>query len=259
MVGKSQFLCVVLLLPGLLPGGLQSAEPRLIKSLSSVRGLMPRPGKTARFPLPVIESAGRSGHHVIYDADSKEVIRLVQVAGTLEFAKDRSTRLEVGLLTVVPSEDPTEDGFDCHAVPHAEPHAVHGTKPRPSLIVGRPEAPIPGNHTALIRLHYIEGMNKESCPAIVCCGGRMELHGEPMRLTWVKLKKEADVGANELTLMDSVADWKAGDHLVVTRTHSRPVVEEGVVTRPTITKSARSYWLAVATQPLGIRSSSSCR
>ena len=31
----------------------------------------------------------------------------------------------------------------------------------------------------LIRLVYFEGMNKESCPAIVACGGRMEFHGAP--------------------------------------------------------------------------------
>jgi hypothetical protein len=156
----------------------------------------------------------RGGHTVTYDVDARDVIRLVQIAGTLEFALDKNTRLEVGLLTMMPSEEPSEEGFDCHA----PPRAVDETRPRPSLIVGRPGAPIPGKHTALIRLHYIEGMNKESCPAIVCCGGRMELHGEPMRLTWVKLKKEAAVGANSLSLVEPVSDWKAGDHLVITRT-----------------------------------------
>ncbi len=38
-----------------------------------------------------------------------------------------------------------------------------------------------------IRLTYVEGMDKESCPAIVSCGGRMEFHGAPMARTWVKL------------------------------------------------------------------------
>src|SRR5262245_11666968 len=61
----------------------------------------------------------RAGHHVAYDVDSKEVIRLVQVAGTLEFARDRDTRLEVGLITIAANETPSEEGFDCHARPHA--------------------------------------------------------------------------------------------------------------------------------------------
>lgn len=211
--------CVALLLTlGLLNAWACGAEPRLVRSKSSGPWTSSATWENGTVPTAGDRVVVRSGHHVIYDADSKDVIRLVQVAGTLEFSKDKSTRLEVGLLTVLPSEEPTEEGFDCHAVPHAVPHGGHESKPRPSLFVGRPDAPIPGQHTALIRLHYVEGMNKETCPAIVCCAGRMELHGEPIQRTWVKLKKEAAVGASELTLMDSVADWKAGDHLVVTRT-----------------------------------------
>ena len=96
-----------------------------------------------------------------YDVDSKEVIRLVQIAGILEFARDRNTRLEAGLITITASEDPAEEGFDCHASPKL---AGHG-KTRPALLIGRPGQPIPGKYQALIRLHYIEGMDKESCPA----------------------------------------------------------------------------------------------
>ena len=40
--------------------------------------------------------------------------------------------------------------------------------------------PIPAGRTALIRLAYVPGMDKESCPAIVCCGGRMDFHGAPL-------------------------------------------------------------------------------
>ena len=59
--------------------------------------------------------------------------------------------------------------------------------PRPALEVGTPDRPIDAKHTALIRLHYVDGMDKESCPAIVCCGGRMDFHGTPLNRTWVKL------------------------------------------------------------------------
>lgn len=164
----------------------------------------------------------RSGHHVRYDIESSAVIRLVQIAGTLEFATDKSTRLEAGLISIIDLETPTEEGFDCHMIP--EPPAPG--KSRPALIVGSPRAPVSKDCTALIRLHYIEGMDKETCPAIICCAGQMEFHGEPMRLTWVKLKKEASVGANSLTLVEPVTDWKAGDHLVITRTQ-RPGRGEG--------------------------------
>ena len=51
----------------------------------------------------------------------------------------------------------------------------------------RPDRPIDAGHTALIRLAYVDGMDKESCPAIVCCGGRMDFHGAPLSRTWVKL------------------------------------------------------------------------
>src|SRR5262249_27262680 len=55
----------------------------------------------------------RSGHTVRYDADSAEVIRVIQVAGTLTFAHDRDTRLDVGLIRVQTGTTPSEEGFDC--------------------------------------------------------------------------------------------------------------------------------------------------
>ncbi|MFO0864875.1 MAG: hypothetical protein U0744_09525 [Gemmataceae bacterium] len=71
----------------------------------------------------------------------KEVIRLVQIAGTLDFARDRNTRLEAGLINVIADEEPSEEGFDCHAAPKK---AAHGAA-RPTLYVGKPGNPIPGN------------------------------------------------------------------------------------------------------------------
>ena len=41
-----------------------------------------------------------SGTTVVYDVEQKEVIRLVQVVGTLKFAIDRDTELNVGLVTI---------------------------------------------------------------------------------------------------------------------------------------------------------------
>ena len=43
-------------------------------------------------------------------------------------------------------------------------------------------------------------MDKESCPAIVCCGGRMDFHGAPLSRTWVKLGATAKKGDTTVTL-----------------------------------------------------------
>ena len=53
-------------------------------------------------------------------------------------------------------------------------------KPKPALLVGTPDAPIPAKFSALVRLHYLPGMDRDSCPAVVCCGGRMEFHGRAL-------------------------------------------------------------------------------
>src|SRR5262245_34658343 len=42
----------------------------------------------------------RSSHEVVYDAASDDVIRSIHVAGTLVFARDRDTRLVVGLIKI---------------------------------------------------------------------------------------------------------------------------------------------------------------
>ncbi|MHC5538884.1 G8 domain-containing protein, partial [Singulisphaera rosea] len=191
-------------------------------------------------PGPGVRVQVRAGHSVRYDLDSDKVIRSIHVAGTLEFARDRNTRLDVGLIKVQPGDDASENGFDCDAHP-ASGEAGHL---RPSLIVGRPDEPILAGKTAKIRLTYVEGMNKETCPAIIACGGRMEFHGTPLVKTWTKLSREAH--RNEpiiLVKADQVADWKPGDRIILagttrqfgykdTRTYSvveRPSTEERVI------------------------------
>src|SRR5205823_1845761 len=44
----------------------------------------------------------RPGHAVVYDLNSDRPIRSVCVGGTLRFAPDRDTRLDVGLIKVQP-------------------------------------------------------------------------------------------------------------------------------------------------------------
>src|SRR5207253_2112709 len=90
----------------------------------------------------------------------------------------------------------------------------------PALLVGTPDEPIPAPHTARIRLTYIEGLDRDSLPAIICCGGRMDFHGAPLSHSWVKLGADARKGSARLTLAEPVRGWKEGDKLVVTATRS---------------------------------------
>jgi len=119
----------------------------------------------------------RPGHVVTYDANSEDTVRVVHVAGTLTFARDKSTRLNVGLLKVAPGEECSEDGFNCHEMAEpadAEPRGEKSLPEPPALEIGTPVNPIPPNVTATIRLTYFEGTDTNSLPALISCGGRMD-------------------------------------------------------------------------------------
>jgi hypothetical protein len=166
-------------------------------------GKAPAPGETV-----VI----RPGHRVVYGGNSDRAFRAIHVGGTLAFDPDKNTVLAVGLLKVQPGESTSEEGFDCDA--HVE--MPKDGEPKPALEVGTPEVPI--RKSAVIRLTYLEGMNKESLPALICCGGRMDLHGRPMDRTWVKLGANATKGAPVVTLSEAANGWKVGDRVIVTGT-----------------------------------------
>ena len=165
------------------------------------------PGASARVQI-------RAGHAVVYDVKSDDVLRFVHVAGTLSFAPDRDTLLQAGLIKIQAGDEATEDGFDCDA--HIE--AIKPGMPRPALEVGTPDRPIDPKHSATIRLHYALGQDKQSCPAIVCCGGRMDFHGAAMNRTWVKLGVTAKKGDADVVLDEAVTGWKAGDRVILTAT-----------------------------------------
>jgi hypothetical protein len=159
----------------------------------------------------------RSGHVVTYDVNSDQAIPAIHIAGRLSFARDRTTRLDVGLIKIQAGDEASEDGFDCDAHVKADPR-----RPRPALDVGRPEAPIEASCTATIRLVYFPQHNKKSCPAIVCCGGRMDFHGAPMSRTWVKLAVTANKGDRAVTLAETVQGWRQGDRVIITDTQGIP-------------------------------------
>src|SRR5262249_32667300 len=121
---------------------------------------------------------------------------------------------DVGLIKIQAGDDASENGFDCDA--HVKP--PEAGKPRPALEVGTPDEPIPAGRKALIRLTYSEGMDKETCPAIVCCGGRMDFHGAPMERTWVKLGEAARAGEARIVLPYPLEGWNEGDRIIVVGT-----------------------------------------
>ncbi|HEX3314772.1 MAG TPA: G8 domain-containing protein, partial [Gemmataceae bacterium] len=187
----------------------------VIKSARSGPWSAPSTWEGGKVPAAGARVLIRPRHRIVYDVKSEDVIRGVNVAGTLAFAADRDTRLDVGLIKVQPTDEYDESGFDCTA--HIELTEKEVTLP--ALEVGTAERPIDARHTALIRLTYIAGMDKESCPAIVCCGGRMDFHGAPMNRTWVRLGATAAPMAKEITLAEKVTGWKVGDRIILTSTN----------------------------------------
>lgn len=189
-----------------------------VRTVKSGNWSDPKIWKPARVPKQNDRVLITRGHRVVYDVKSEQVIRLLQIVGTLSFARDRDTELNVGVMKVQNSDHCTESGFACdfHGVNDVgEPTALPGGQ-IPALEVGTPENPIPAKHTARIRLHYLEGMNKDDAPALACCSARMDLHGSPLNPTWVKLGATAKAGEKVVTLSKTPEGWHVGDEVIVT-------------------------------------------
>jgi hypothetical protein len=188
----------------------------LIRSAKSGRWSDPNTWIGRKTPGPGDRVQVRAGHAVTFDVQTEKPIRFVHVAGMLTFAADRDTRLDVGLIKIQPGNLASEDGGDCDA--HSP--VLKPGEPRPALEVGTPDRPITAGKTAIIRLHQIDGMDRKSCPAVICCGGRMEFHGAPLSRAWLKLGADAKKGGETVTLADAVTGWRAGDRVIVTATKS---------------------------------------
>src|SRR5262245_12451944 len=108
---------VLLALTGLALGPCAFAEgpARLIRSSRSGLWSSADTWDGGKVPAGGARVQIRSGHTVTYDVTSAEVIRSIHVAGTLTFARDRDTHVDVGLIKIQPGEDAGEDGFNCEA------------------------------------------------------------------------------------------------------------------------------------------------
>jgi hypothetical protein len=158
------------------------------------------------------------GTRVVYDAKKADVIRLVQVMGILSFARDCDTELNVGILKVQNSDKCREDGFACDFLHLNKAGLPTGQEQNalPTLEIGTAENPIPAQFTARVRLHYLDGMNRDDAPAIACCSARMEIHGSPLSRSWVKLGANVKTGDQQVTLSEAVQGWRVGDAVIVT-------------------------------------------
>jgi uncharacterized protein (TIGR03067 family) len=218
----------------------QLSAAGLIRSAHSGPWSAPGTWEGGKVPAAGARVQVRAGHTATYDVSSDQVIRSIHVAGTLTFARDRDTRLDVGLIKIQSGDDASEDGFNCDAHLRVPDPGV----PLPALEVGTAESPVPAGHTALIRLAAVPGLDRQSCPAIVCCGGRMDLHGAPLSRTWVKLGATVNAGRfgkrpatsapgdAEVRLAQPVTGWRVGDRVIVTTTTSRSRVNQRETLRP---------------------------
>jgi hypothetical protein len=196
--------------------------PPLVRSVRGGRWSDPTTWERGVVPPPFSRVQVRAGHLVLFDIQTEAPIRSIHVAGTLRFDVERSTRLDVGLIKIEPGDNPIESGFACAVHPPAVPPGA----PRPALEVGTMDRPVPADQTATIRLTPVTGLDPEECPAIVCCGGRWDVHGSPMERTWVKLGSPIARGATRVLLAQPVPGWRPGDRIIVTATQRMKVPDD---------------------------------
>src|SRR5262249_41628802 len=129
----------------------KKVAPKLVRSAGSGPWSAPATWEGGRVPAPGDKVQIRPGHTVQYNVRSEEVIRSLHIAGTLTFATDRDTRLDVGLIKIQAGDNTDEEGFDCDAhLPLAD-----AKQALPTLLVGTPQRPVEAGRTALLRLHHV--------------------------------------------------------------------------------------------------------
>jgi hypothetical protein len=220
----------ILLLFGAICGGIASSatagEPPLIRSARSGTwssaeswqgGIVPATGDRVQI---------RRGHTIVFETRVVEPIRSIHIAGTLTFDPDRDVLLTVGLIDIRAGDEPLESDLDDHGSTVGHAHQSLDDTEKPALLVGTPRRPISADHSAVIRLAEVAGLDPETCPAIVCRGGRMEFHGAKVAPTWVKLQKSVEPGDRSVVLVQPVEGWKVGDRVILTATQHQYAKQE---------------------------------
>ncbi|MGN6504316.1 MAG: G8 domain-containing protein [Tepidisphaeraceae bacterium] len=191
----------------------------VVSSVGSGAWSAPDTWSTHRIPAAGDTVLIRSGDQVTYDVVSPETLFAVHVAGTLDFATDRDTQMNVGLLLVKPGDDGSDGNFVGNAHPgHAHHHMAMPDAPPATLRIGSTTQPVAAEHRALIRLTHVPGTDANAYPALIDMGGTLELHGSPVNHSWMKLRSTASAGSTQITLADAVTGWRAGDRVILTTT-----------------------------------------
>lgn len=183
----------------------------------------------------------RGGDRVTYDLVSDAKLWSVHVAGRLDFAADRDTQMNVGLLLVKPGDDgaETDDFVGTSRGDHAHHH--HATDAAPAeLHIGTADMPIAAGHRAVVRLTWQSGMDTKIYPALICYGGTIDLHGAPLERSWVKLRDNAKAGDATLTLAMPVGGWRAGDRVLIPTTTRPPMFTADGKVVPTVRDVSQS-------------------
>lgn len=146
------------------------------------------PGDGARVYIP-------EGVDVVYDGESPVSLFTVRVDGTLEFATDQNTFMEVDTLVVAPSGH---------------------------LIIGTIANPVAANVSAIIQIADNGPIDVAWDPMLLSRGvishGEVEIHGAE-KDTFLKVAVDPMAGDTSITLEAPPEGWHVGDRLVLTGTH----------------------------------------
>ncbi|MEX2377993.1 MAG: G8 domain-containing protein [Dehalococcoidia bacterium] len=151
-------------------------------------GSVPQPGQNVEIS---------PGHNITFDSNA--TISRLEVKGTLDFSRSRSTELEVAGNIIV------SNGGE--------------------LLAGTPAEPVPAGITTTIRFDVqtsrMSGGHsfKESDTGLwVMSGGRWESHGAPVEHAWAKLDRDASSGSSTVIAQGNLRDWPVGSDILVTAT-----------------------------------------
>jgi hypothetical protein len=172
-------------------------------------GAVPSTGKSV---------AINSGHTVVYDVLSEEVLGEVSIQGTLRFSRFTSTRLKTNDNIMVMAGGFLDMGTSAYFIPRDVKAEViwQLSQDQVNAYKGGP---------------HFEATDKGLW---AMSGSRWEVNGAPLLRPWSKLAGDAPAGATSVVVENNVADWPIGGAAVITQT-SNPAI-------PTVDSMGRSTY-----------------